>query len=523
MNTLEIAPKSYCQVYLRRSQDREDRQQLSLEKQDNQVKDIFKEYKNLVPLYLPPEEASAKKPGRPIFNEMVAKIEAGEIRYIAVWHLSRLSRNSIDGGRIIYLLDTGQLLAIFTPTRVYRNTPDDKAFLAIELAFAKKNNDDLGVQVKESYVIKRLHGEYPGPAFLGYDNIIIRPGVRNIAPNDEGKKLYYVFVYASTGMYTLDDVWRCAQDIGLKAPKDDTKLIAKSTLENALKRRDYTGWFKRGGTEWIEGSYEALIDIDLFNKVQQAMGWAGKHHSANSTSGRSYTYKGPLVCGGCGFNVTAYTKPKTLASGLEAEYVFYTCTKKNKTKVCEEPQLAEDKLATEVRAEVSNFEIDEAVATNCKAMLHNLFNDYQSQQNRYISVWEHDKSKAQKALDVLDTKLEAGVMTDERYMARSKQHEQTIARTTKLLNGSSKDAELWLELATELFSGVTNIGDVFAEADDADKRHLMLYLGSNWTLSNKKVALTPREPLSLLHKSNPHSDWRDIESDFRTIKKVVVL
>lgn len=55
----------------------------------------------------------------------------GLARYIVVWALSRLSRNSIDARRVIYLLDTGKLLAIYAPTRVYRNTLDDKAFLAI--------------------------------------------------------------------------------------------------------------------------------------------------------------------------------------------------------------------------------------------------------------------------------------------------------------------------------------------------------------------------------------------------------
>lgn len=160
-------PKSKCFMYLRRSQDREDRQSLSIPKQDRQVKQIISDNK-FSPIYLPPEDESAKKPGRTIFNDMVTRIENGEARYIAVWHISRLSRNPIDGGRIIYLLDTGKLLAIYTPTRVYHNTPDDKAFLAIELAFAKKNNDDLSEQVKESYVIKRERGEYLGPAFLGY-------------------------------------------------------------------------------------------------------------------------------------------------------------------------------------------------------------------------------------------------------------------------------------------------------------------------------------------------------------------
>jgi uncharacterized protein (DUF2225 family) len=61
-----------------------------------------------------------------------------------------------------------------------------------------------------------------------------------------------------------------------------------------------------------------------------------------------------------------------------------------------------------------------------------------------------------------------------------------VLRTTKLLNGANKDAERWLELCNETFSDVTNIGEVFELANDEERRQLMLYLGTNWTLSNKK-------------------------------------
>lgn len=354
-------PKSKCFVYLRRSQDREDRQQLSIPKQDRQVKQIVTDNK-FTPIYLPPEDWSAKSPGRPIFNDMVKRIVNGEARYIAVWHISRLSRNPIDGGQIIYLLDTGKLLAIYTPTRVYHNTPDDKAFLAIELAFAKKNNDDLSEQVKESYGEKRLRGEYPGPAFLGYINIIVRPGIRNIAPDPiEGPKLYDVFVYAATGMYTLDEVWKYAVDIGLKSPRNPDKPIAKTTLENALRRRDYTGVFKRGGTDWVQGSYEPLISVELYDKVQVAMGWR-KQRKNYSTKGAFYAYKGIPHCGTCSMNITAYTKPKTLATTGELKgYTFYTCTKKSKKIECHEPQLAEHELTDVIKSEMSNYEISEVV------------------------------------------------------------------------------------------------------------------------------------------------------------------
>jgi hypothetical protein len=47
-------------------------------------------------------------------------------------------------------------------------------------------------------------------------------------------------------------------------------------------------------------------------------------------------------------------------------------------------------------------------------------------------------------------------------------------------------------------------------ANDKERRQLMMFIGSNWYLSNKKVDLTPRRPIDLLHKSNRNTDWRAV-------------
>ncbi|USN52436.1 MAG: recombinase family protein [Candidatus Nomurabacteria bacterium] len=62
------------------------------------------------------ESKTAKEPGREIFNEMISRIEENEAEGILAWHPDRLARNSIDGGRIIYLVDTGKISALKFPT-----------------------------------------------------------------------------------------------------------------------------------------------------------------------------------------------------------------------------------------------------------------------------------------------------------------------------------------------------------------------------------------------------------------------
>ncbi len=239
------------------------------------------------------------------------------------------------------------------------------------------------------------------------------------------------------------------------------------------------------------------------------MGW--KKRSATrpaTTSGRQYTYKGLLFCQTCKFNITAYTKPKKLASGRSAEYVFYTCTKKNKKIKCDEPQLSDKLLEAEVLGSMKNYEISEADGKECFYWLDQHYNKFIKERTRYKPLWQKDLQQAQSALDVLDDKLESGTISDERYKQRAAKHETEIARTTKLLKAAETDAGRWLELAKETFSSVINLEDVFKEADDTEKRQLMMYVGLNWHLGNKKVVLTPRKPLDLLSVSDRNPNWR---------------
>jgi site-specific DNA recombinase len=509
------ADKAKCFIYLRRSQDREDRQQLSLEKQDTQVQQIIQRG-NLEPFYLPAEERSAKFPGRPVFNDMMSRIESGEATNIAVWALSRLSRNPIDGGRVIYALDTGKLHAIHTPSRTYRNTPDDKMVLAIELALAKKNNDDLSVQVKEGFEAKRSHGQYPGPAPLGYRNAIIRPGERNIIPDPEtADKVLDCFEYASLGIHTLNDIWNHAWEIKLLSRSG--KRLGKQTVAEILQRRAYMGLFKYGGNEWHKGSYEPLVTPELFDKVQIAMGWKKQDEDMpkqpSTTSGRNYPFKGLLLCNTCKFNVTAYTKSKKLArSGKTAEYFFYTCTKKSQDIHCIEPQISAPLLDKAIQRRMGEFEISEQDALECKDWVYKQYSSYVSKHDQNQDVWLRDKTAAESALNILDEKLEMGTMSDERYKLRADVHLQTIKAMEQKLNGTHQEADRWLELSNQTFSEVVNIGEVFEMANDEEKRKLMKLLGSNWYLGDKDVTLTPRKPFDVLHvdyrKSLGETVWR---------------
>lgn len=157
---------------------------------------------------------------------------------------------------------------------------------------------------------------------------------------------------------------------------------------------------------------------------------------------------------------------------------------------------------------MQEYEISESDGVECALWLERFYADYVKEKNQYRPEWLRDGKEAQRALDTLDDKLEKGVISDERYKARSAKHEAMLARATELLICSDNDAARWLELAKETFATVTNIGDVFEMANDEERRRLMMHVGSNWYLTNKKVDLTPRRPIDLLRHRDNNLVWR---------------
>src|SRR4051794_34113914 len=114
MSTSSSTTRRYF-LYARKSTQDEKRQVKSIEDQLSELRELAKREKiEIVEVFT--EQRTAKVPGRPIFTMMLDRIEKGEACGILAWHPDRLSRNTVDAGRIIYLVDKGILADLRFPT-----------------------------------------------------------------------------------------------------------------------------------------------------------------------------------------------------------------------------------------------------------------------------------------------------------------------------------------------------------------------------------------------------------------------
>ncbi len=156
-------------LYARKSTDEEERQILSIESQVTELRE-FARKERLVIAQEFTESMSAKVPGRPVFNRVLELAEREVPLGLLAWHPDRLARNSVDGGRIVYLLDTGKLSSLRFPTFWFENTPQGKFMLTIAFGQSKYYVDNLIENVWRGIRQKLRRGEFPGKPPVGYMN-----------------------------------------------------------------------------------------------------------------------------------------------------------------------------------------------------------------------------------------------------------------------------------------------------------------------------------------------------------------
>ncbi|MBI2100120.1 MAG: recombinase family protein [Candidatus Vogelbacteria bacterium] len=200
-------------LYARKSTDVEDKQVRSIDDQLSVLRSVAKnEGLNVAQEFI--EKQSAKMPGRPVFNEMLARIEKGEAQGILCWKLDRLARNPVDSGRISWLLQQSVIQHIQTHDRSFY--PTDNALVAsVEFGMANQYILDLKANTKRGLHAKAKRGDYPGPAPLGYLN---DSRIKKVAVDKRKSKVVrQAFELYAEGDKRLEDVAQFLYEHGIRS------------------------------------------------------------------------------------------------------------------------------------------------------------------------------------------------------------------------------------------------------------------------------------------------------------------
>ena len=156
-------------LYVRKSSEDAEAQAKSL---PDQIADC-KEYANNHGLLLvgePIQESkSAKKSGnRPLFSQMLKDIEKGKYDAILAWHPDRLSRNSLEAGMVVDMVDNGIIKDLRFPTFEFHNDSSGKLTLNMLFALSKQYSEHLSESVQRGVDSNLEQGKSGGMPKWGY-------------------------------------------------------------------------------------------------------------------------------------------------------------------------------------------------------------------------------------------------------------------------------------------------------------------------------------------------------------------
>ena len=477
-------------LYVRKSTDVEDKQVLSVAAQITELK----EFAARMGIYIVDviiEKETAKKPGRKKFNKMLERIETGEANGILAWMPDRLSRNSIDSGKIIYMLDQNILLDLKFPHFWFENTPQGKYMLANEFNASKQYVDNLSLNTKRGLRQMVRDGRYPRGAPLGYYNDmrsktikidrktapIVRQAFELYARGDKRLDEIADFLFTH-GIHTKKGMVRGKKTTG-------NKPHSRTRVARMLANPFYYGHFRYLG-EVHEGKHKGIISKQLFDQVQTVLERRGKPTRKTND---------PLpLCGlvhcSCGMMFTAETRIKRQKNGNVHVYAYYRCTRKSKTVVCREPHIRAEELDRQLSALLFRYAMPASWADKLRELIDK---DEASEKADFVHRVAGDKEtiarlseKMQRLLDsYLDGDVERELYQDKRaeILGKKKLLEEKIEQATLGVSTWVEPMKQWIETAVSIRK--------IAKGDDLNaKKSLCLEIfGSNLQIRQKEVVI----------------------------------
>ncbi len=499
------------------------------------------------------EERSSKDPGRPVFNEMLERIEKGEANALLCWDIDRLYRNPVDEGRLRWMLQKGVIKVIKTPYRSFY--PEDAGLLmGVEGGRATDYVIRLSKNVKRGLTSKALRGWRPNGGPIGYLNIGIEKGSKTIASDPDRfpliRKMWDLYL---TGVYSVSDIQKKANnEWGLRTltrRKIGGKPLSMSHMYRIFNDSFYYGYYpwkdyETGEITMVKGLHEPMITEAEFWRVQVLLGKKGKARPKV----REFAYTGIMKCGECSSGITAEEKHQLICSvckhkfaylsktscpkcsteidsminPVRLHYTYYHCSKKKGP--CSQGVIRVEDLEAQFKEELMKIKIDEeylqlaldylqdkqknfgqeesakrasleSLYDNCQLRLKNLNREYTSPQNAHHELY-----------------------TPEEFMTQKKELNTERVGIEKQLNEVKEKLDSSLEATVRTFNFCTFALHHFNTDDLKKKRSIFATIGSNVTLKDKKLIIEKPHPFILIE--NELKAQIELENRFERKKEI---
>ncbi len=476
-------------AYLRKSTEGDERQILSI---DSQKDKIYEYFNDLDIVEILEEKHSAFKPyNRPVFAEMISRIQTGEAKGIIAWHPDRLSRNEIDASTITYFIRTGIISDLKFASYNFDNSPEGIMMLQLALSQSQYFSSKLGKDVKRGLEKRFKIGWAPNKVPEGYRTYLQENGFKIVIPDQERfdfiKKSFDLLL---TGEHTISEVLNTLNnEWGFTTRKKGRKLGGKPMSRSAFYRifsdPFYIGMIKLKDEE-RKGKHKPMLSPDEFNQVQKILGKYGKPRRRKY----EFPYRGLIRCKNCNGLITADYKHQIIKSQQTMKtFVYYHCARRPGELACGQKPITQTEAERQIIKEIAKHQLNPKFLELALEIINNL--SHEEEKNNEIIRERIKKTKKNLKDDIKSlTQMRCkNLLSDEEYLESKNDLVAQLSKLPETDKDVSINDEEVNDLTIKTFEFAFNGLNRFVNGSLDDKRVIFSNLFSECYMKDKKLLI----------------------------------
>ena len=237
--------------------------------------------------------------GRDELKRLLADAGSGRFERVIFWRLDRLGRSLRDLLRICDDLEAAGVGIVSIQESTDTGTAAGRMMRSILGALGEFEHDVIVSRMKAGIEEKARGGELVGPLPLSY-----RRDEANTVVIDEATAplVREAFERYASGHHSLREMGQWATSAGLCSAEGNPldRLSARKLVTNVTYKGDVAFHGRAGGGFTVKGEHPAIVDEELFDKLQNVLVSRRRNIASSRPFGRQpYPLSGVATCGAC--------------------------------------------------------------------------------------------------------------------------------------------------------------------------------------------------------------------------------
>ena len=429
------------------------------------------------------ESHTAKIPGRPEFNNMIAYARRYKIKNLVFLKNDRASRNPVDSATLSFMAEhQGFNIHLIQDNLVLCENSKPQDFLIFEInnGFSNLYSRNLSLEVSSKMREKAEQGYYPSHAMVGYTTIRIRKRSYLIVDETKAPFIRDVFNLYATGNYSYLTLAEEMRRRGFYI--SPCVKCGKSHIEKILKNPVYMGDFIWNGKRYYNGKHQPIVSAELFYICQKII---KEKTTTVKIRKMNFIFSGFIKCSHCGCSLVGELK--------KGKYVYYHCTG-NRGGDCKRRTYLKEKHAEEIFLNTLRSLV---VTGSGMEIIQNQIRQQIESENLYNA---EQIQETQKEIDLINNRLSKmfdmyldGKLDEKSYDKKRDEFQDKLnALNLKLSRLNSSTADV-LEFSKKILELFKNAPGLYLNGTVEDKRNLINLLCSNFLYDGENLVINIKE------------------------------